>query len=199
MIIHEKQLLFIHIPKTAGTSIESLFYPNAKFVNVPYKHFTLKEYLDHIPICRNYFKFTFVRNPWDLTASMYKYAWRKDDFSKTYPHLVNMSFNDWIRSSFFQSPVIRFVNIGTHGGRDGSFFDWFTDPRSEIDYIGKFETLQEDYDCICETMGLPKSILPVVNKSFGVDYADLYEEDTIEIVRKKYEREIRIFGYKFSS
>jgi hypothetical protein len=46
---------------------------------------------------------------------------------------------------------------------------------------------------------MPKSTLPVVNKSIGVGYADLYEEDTIEIVRKKYEREIQVFGYKFSS
>jgi chondroitin 4-sulfotransferase 11 len=197
MIIHEQKLLFIHIPKTAGTSIESLFYPNAEFVNVPYKHFTLRQYLDEMPICRSYFKFTFIRNPWDMTASMYKYARGRDDFGKRYPHLLNMSFNDWIRSEFFKSPVIRYVNIGIHGGQDGSFFDWFTDARSGIDYIGKYESLQEDYDCICEMTGMPKKVLPVVNRSSGIGYADLYEKDTVEIVHKKYAREIRLFGYKF--
>ena len=67
--------LFIHIPKTAGTSVEeALFdYQDFNYMNEPhpivaqYKTYLSKEMFESL------FKFSFVRNPWSLQVSTYKY------------------------------------------------------------------------------------------------------------------------------
>ena len=72
MISHEHKFLFIHIPRTGGTSIESQF--NCKENKEKNKHWTLsywRKTLDRETF-DDYFKFAFVRNPWDLMISKYK-------------------------------------------------------------------------------------------------------------------------------
>ena len=201
MIHDQNKILFIHIPKTGGSSIEKLFFEDADTKSVPHKHKTLTNILNKFPRTKNYFKFTFVRNPWDITYSMYRWAFKRPTFKKTYPKLVGMTFDQWIKSDYFKSPVLRYINIGINGGDDGSYFDWFVDKkkRSEIDYIGKFEYLQEDFNKICDLAKLERKELPWVNKSNmnGESYRDQYSEQAIQIVRKKYEREIEFFGYEF--
>ena len=72
MIIKNKKLLFVHIPRTAGTAIEkSLSVPRGKAVMAQHK--TFKEYLDKQSF-NSYFKFSFVRNPWDRIVSWYLWS-----------------------------------------------------------------------------------------------------------------------------
>ena len=197
MLLRNQKALFIHIPKTGGTSIESIFDPRANEKDVDYKHFTLDKMLNRFPECQEYFKFTFVRNPWDLTASMFKFAKRKPDFKVRYPHLIDMNFTDWVKSDFFKTPTLRYINMGTRDGKDASYFDFIHSRKSGIDFIGKFEHLQDDFNEICRLIGIKEKILPHHKKGGATDYRDLYDKESIEIVRRKYSREIKLFGYDF--
>ena len=104
MISHKHKCIFIHIPKTAGMSIENSFLKSLdlKFINgqdnsllLTYNknpalgppslaHLSPNEYIDKSYISKNlfesYYKFTFIRNPWERIISIYKHF----DFFKAF-------------------------------------------------------------------------------------------------------------------
>ena len=167
---------------------------------MPHKHKTLTNILNKFPRTKNYFKFTFVRNPWDLTYSMYRWAFKRPTFKKTYPKLVGMTFDQWIKSDYFKSPVLRYINIGINGGDDGSYFDWFVDKKRD-QRLTLLENLssEEDFNKICDLAKLKRKELPWVNKSNmnGENYRDQYSEQAIQIVRKNMKEKSNFFGYEF--
>jgi hypothetical protein len=62
----EHQCIFIHIPKAAGTSVALTLFGE------PSRHVPWFEYYQANPRkFRKYFKFAFVRNPWDRLVSSY--------------------------------------------------------------------------------------------------------------------------------
>jgi hypothetical protein len=68
MISHEHKFIFVHVPKTGGTSIESLLDLSGA------KHNTARQYRNFFPdVWKRYFSFAFVRNPWDRVLSFYMF------------------------------------------------------------------------------------------------------------------------------
>ena len=145
-ICHERRLIFIHIPKNAGTSIIK-----AMGVENIYMDKKIEEYKEHYgEYWDKYKKFTVVRDPIDRFISAYKFARMKESgwFSATgeegldkhvhYELCNEMDINEYV-SYLYKNPtkfnrwiVPQFLLISNEND------------EIEIDYYVRFERLQED-------------------------------------------------------
>jgi hypothetical protein len=76
---------------------------------------------------------------------------------------------------------------------------WIKNWKGEIplDFIGRFENLQDDFAEVCRLMGLPGISLPHEVKGSGGDPREEYDEESIRLVDDAYKESIELFGYTF--
>jgi sulfotransferase famil protein len=200
MISLQKRFLFVHIPKTAGNSIQSVLrdYSEDQFLalrkeqdgierfglrNPNYKlkkHSKLSEYLDALgdEQFRRLYKFTCVRNPWDRMVSYY--------FTPT------QNPETWDRKKF-RGIISKAVSVADYlrlGERQ-------EDPFANLDCIMRFENLAEDFRAVCTAIGISPSTLPQYNRSSRDHYSKYYDDELRELVRTCFAPEIERFGYTF--
>lgn len=134
----------------------------------------------------SYFKFGFVRNPWDRVVSLYE---RREGLQFR-DQMDFEGFVDWIRYS---------SSTSVHAVPHRYQLDWFVDPHGDLlaDLIGKFEKLSEDWASVAERIGLPTE-LPHTNP--GVQrkhYSEYYSNRTRHVVAERFAVDIEYFGYEF--
>lgn len=181
--------IFIHINKTAGTSI-------GKAIGLPIKdHLMATEVIARIGIDKwnAAYKFTVVRNPWDKVVSHYEYRRKKN---KTQIASRNISFTDWVKMTYGEEKNTFYYN------NPRSFqpqVDWLKDIEGKIsmDFIGKFESINKDFNHIRDVIGLDAT-LPHLNASNRVSYQSYYDDETRDIVAHWFREDIEEFGYSFS-
>ena len=200
MISHKQKFVFVHIPKTAGQSLYenlggwSRVYPRGfkKSLRKYKQHFTMSEYLEHgylkIEKLGLYFKFSIVRNPYERILSEFKYA------QQIYTKFNNSSFNRFVKRDWGNSR--RHSTIKQHIRPQYEFL-YNDNGKCLVDFIGRFENLQQDFNIICDNIGIPHQLLPHQNKSKHKHYTEYYDDETRQIVAEKYAKDIEYFGYEF--
>ena len=208
MISHKHKFLSIRIPKTGSTSITKALekYFDECGVgdrNSPYfYHQPASNLKDHFESENwnwdEYFKFTFVRNPWDRLVSMFFYQHTR------YKILCKKKLED---TDPFTKKMVQFKSVeslvyslATNSTvcPSSPYEHWFlTDGKMGLDFIGKTENLQGDFNTICDKIGIPRQELPHKNKSKHKSYTEYYDDETKSIVAEKYAKDIEYFGYKF--
>ena len=185
MISHKHKFIFIHIPKTGGSSVENFFTSGYSEGGFESKHKTAISYESEFPDkFREYFTFSTIRNPWEKCFSHYNYRAGDPSQSGFSRHLL---FSDWLKRKISNPLVFK------------TQFDFLKNAYDEIllDHIMRFEKLQEDFDVVCDKIGIPHSQLPHINKTKHKHYTEYYDDETREIVARKYAQDIEHFGYKF--
>jgi hypothetical protein len=131
-------------------------------------------------IWRSYFKFSFERNPWDRQVSWYHYK------TKSLPEASKPTFTEFNadrRRAYVEN------------------WDLYTiDGAIVLDYIGRYESLAEDFGTVLARIGLSGKVeLPRTNVSRSRDsnYRDYFDERSKALVEDWYASEIRHFGYTF--
>jgi hypothetical protein len=192
MISHKHKFIFVHINKTGGTSIEVLL---KRYSNKFKKHQSIID-LNKEASSNDYFKFTFVRNSWDRFLSIYKYRIKTN---QTNLASNPASFKEWAKNIYDKNPK----HYNAHNSQKllmlSEQLDWITDIDGSInmDFIGRFENLQEDFNTVCDKIGILRQELPHYNKTKHKHYTEYYDDETREIVAEKYAKDIEYFGYKF--
>jgi len=201
MINREHKIIFVHIPKTGGTSVEKLF--DDSFYGWDEKRSLWKQHCSIYQMqsvygidIRSYYKFAIVRNPWDRAVSDYK--WWTRPSSPFFNFLKNTTLEDYllIRNGYEK---INHLNDST--GRADHFYTQYSfveiDGRNCIDRIIRFENLQQDFNLVCDEVGERRQQLPHTNKTNRKHYSEYYNQKTIDIVSQKYHKDIEYFDYQF--
>jgi len=227
IVSHENKFIFLKTRKTAGTSIEiglsrlcgskdiitpvlpedesirkSLGYPGPQNYYLPLRNYTLRnwarllirgkpqQYFNHQTaelVCEflgrevweSYFKFCFERNPWDKAISLY-YWMTKDNEDP-------VDFETFLYS----------YNLD----RLSNFSIYSIDGKISVDFLGKFEQLEDGLAKVAERLNLQESIVIPKAKS-GVrkekqPYQKIINDNAREYIRRNCSREIEHLGYVF--
>ena len=200
-ISHKYKFVFIGAPRTGSNSVKNTLNDFSDIKSPPppiteedvlspyYMHntsFRLKKHFESKGWdWGEYYKFGFVRNPWDLVVSSFF-------FLKTKQEYKNYQFNDFI---FNANHILTNQRLPTF-----SQMDFYTDYDSGeylVNHIGRFEYMQEDFNSICAEIGISCKSLPHMLKTKHNHYREYYNPETRDFIKNKYEKDIEEFGYKF--
>jgi chondroitin 4-sulfotransferase 11 len=197
MVISERnRCIFVHIQKTGGSSLEAVLRGNdpgiGSNLHEGRRHLFAREIRPLVGAERwnAYFKFAFVRNPWDRLVSWYHMCIQVP---------VPNAFARYVRAC---APTFEaFVRQATTGMGERTTYnqlDYVTDERGEpmLDFVGRYETLHEDFARIRDRLPLAFD-LPHVNRSEHLHYRECYSDATRDIVARRFARDIAYFGYDF--
>ena len=185
MIVEEPKTIFIHIPKNAGTSVESIFKPYTILNDMFNRHGTIYDIKNRLPnIYKDYMKFTIIRNPYDRIVSFYSYL---KEYNSLFKAPYNISFIDWLKNP--EKVEIPFnsnwINVL---GYFKNQLEWIDDT---VDII-KFENLNEELNNL-----FGKEIdLPIKNNTKHKHYLEYYNTESLNIVYDRYKEDFKKFNYK---
>jgi hypothetical protein len=212
MISHRYKCVFVEVPKTASTSVRAVLgTPPKPHLNLWQIKFLMENYWTGsggwgnrlaeaayllLPAARrrrvgqrqfeSYFKFGFVRNPWDRAVSLYK---RREGMQLR----DRMSFDQFVEWVTFSSATC------LHPMPHRNQLDWFVDPHGNVvaDFIGKFETLRDDWAFVCRKLGIDAP-LPHLNENPSArHYTEYYTPRTRRIIADRFRVDVEHFGYTF--
>ena len=202
----ERQSIFVHIPKAAGISIvRSLFPETAGSGYLGPGHASMTDYRLWLRPAElaDFFKFTFVRNPWDRAYSAYRFLKKGG---------MNPRDRAWARSNLAGYPDFdSFVKGWMRPGKvlDALHFRpqylFLTLPFSQkpcMDFVGYFENLEEDYRHVRSRVLGDDSEAGLIHANpsgsgASPSYRAVYSDEARRIVAEVYHKDIEMFGYTF--
>lgn len=204
--------IFVHIPKTGGTSVEVYFkdYLKEQFVKEE-KHLTAQEAKELYPEWDDSFTFSFVRNPWERVFSYwYNYYNLFQQTARTKKTFLDFLYklrddNKWQCTNNVVLACGDIINETTINQVARKHLlpqmEWLTDKNGNIivDFIGRFDNIRADFDTIRDKLKVDKTyalgnILWLKDKP--PCYA-FYNDECIQIVEDIYEKDIDNFGYRY--
>ena len=199
MIVSDKyKFIFLGCPKTGSTSIKVALLGNGEKMFYPTRFGAAQDHIKAVEFRKaidpgkwnSYFKFSFVRNPWDRRVSLFFHHLGKE--AREYKDTKNHFFRRYI--------VNRIPWFGYHYAYENT-------NKQIVDFIGRFENLQEEFDKICDTVGMKR--IPLTKQRFQkgknvYHYREYYKyrngsynEELIGLVKNDSAVDINLFNYKF--
>jgi len=180
-------LIFIHVPKNAGTTIKH--YLKNHNINTPRRHETFKLVLKQNEKIKDYFSFGVVRNPWGRHLSLFLH-WQN-------------SLKKWKQGVTFEDYVFNLRNLRIIM-TDTTHIGLFLTPQLEfldgVKHVLRFENLKEDFKIVQEYIGASvplEKVPPFSNATEHNHYSEYYNDKTIKIVEEICQKDILYFNYSF--
>lgn len=190
--------LFIHIPKCAGVAVShGLFGERTSW------HATILDYMLLFPEedFNRFFKFTFVRNPWDRLVSAYVFLQQGgvNDSDRLWSERYLSQFEDF---DHFVTAWVNKKNIenSLHFKPQVQFLCGPRSLRPLVDFVGYYENLPNDFATIAARLGISARLAKVnMTANKRDDYKSYYTDTTTKIVSEAYRDDIAAFGYNFDN
>jgi len=202
-----RKFVFIAVPKTASRSMHDYFFKNIvdkgtveRIWTKEKYHYPLSKIMEEYPQIKSYYKFAFVRNPFDRMVSTFL------DF--TLNKSTHREFADKFDSMFsnFSEFVLNFKDTEWSEEIHMMPATWYVFAEDKpADFIGRYENLNDDFGCALDYVKVGRKGDGSV-QDFGhigktdrkSDYRSYYKNDKqIQAVYDFYKDDIDYFGYKF--
>lgn len=207
LISDSRRFVFVHVSKAAGSSVVRLLGEHAlprpapglnsllRLVDLPRdyhrfrfsQHGSLADVERHMPreTFAAYFKFAFVRNPFDRLVSEYNALLHKP-YNRRHARVRRMGFSGYLRHEAprIVTPQARLVTR--------------LDGRPGLDFLGRFENFEADLAHVCDVLALPRPAqVPHTNRFGHAAYRDFYSPADRALVERDYREDLELFGYGF--
>ncbi len=192
--------VFVHIPKTGGSTVSTILrrpnFPSlTKHDPSPGidKHSSVFVHLEQLgPEEKDFFKFSFVRNPWDRLVSAYHYVIARRQKLEL---VANHETFDSFLSSFVEEPS-QFLELPYF--RPQSSFLVNDNGEMPLDFLGRFETFEKDLGVVLREIGSRRMFVKHRKKSKRRDYREYYTAESSKAVGEIYISDVENFGYEFN-
>jgi Sulfotransferase family len=213
----EKRLLFIHVPKAAGTSINSalsmhdVFYP-VRGGNVAAReahaaksglspaaaqlgeHADAKQFIAVLGRATydSFYSFAFVRNPWDVAVSWFHYRLINPAVGGHAEAMAAGTFETYVRRVLTRADAARWVGLQ---------HPFVTDEAGKraVSFLGRYESLAADFATVIARLAVPTLALDRFNQSYHAPWPSLYSRETFEIVGALVANDAKLLGYPSDS
>ena len=207
LISDSHEFIFLRVRKVASTSMKAILLPlcipkpEGGFARVKsrarlewdYHKYVSRAHDDILAVQRRmpaekfdrYFKFAFVRNPWERLVSEYEFILKSPTHGR---HTRVKKLGDF--KQFIQMQIPR---------RDAYQVNMLCDRRGKLlmDFVGKLENLQNDWQTVCDRIGIPVQILPRKKFIEREHFSRYYNDETMQLVARHWAREIEWFDYSY--
>jgi hypothetical protein len=212
VLIPEANAFFLHLPKTAGTSVSRALreaFPAAR--NLPTAGLrrpvgTARHLATRVGrgVYERSYSFCFLRNPWDWTVSGWKHVTgARDAYDGNGPDFAEFVAGDWRRGLGRNPHPEKYATTELHVAFHAKITQWehlllgWPRPRpAPMAFYARFERLGEDWARICERLGRDMP-LPAFNVSARSHYTEHYDDRLRRIVAERNAPLIERFGYRF--
>ncbi len=187
----KKKILFIHIPKTGGTSIATALFGKPK--GHPYLY---EYYYANKKYTKEFFKVCVVRNPFDRLVSTYFYIINgesPDRYNELFKKLNINSFEDFIHRLSNKRTLKILMKEITHIRSQHELISCGDVQMDRIYKFEDFEFIQEDLKQITGK----DLLIDKLNMSKRKDYKMYYNDFSIEIVKELYKKDLHYFNYTY--
>lgn len=191
----EHKCIFVRIPKCATRSLSM-----SMFGNKGGGHTDILSYRVIFGVERfeNFFKFSFVRNPWDRVLSAYYFlkdgGLNSDDARWASRHLARYSdFRTFVKQWMNPESVRSRVHFRPQ-------YEFLCDDRGQllVDFVGHYESLERDFAYVAKRLSLRADLMHTNRTdSRPGDFREHYDDESIAIVADVYQKDIHHFDYRF--
>ena len=204
IVSHRHRFIFFAVPRTGTHAVRAALepllgeddwqqqsltaqrrLPVAALARLQHGHISLRQAQASLPeaMWRGYFKFAFVRNPYDRFVSVGAmlnkrnsgYAGNEAGFMK----------RALLVPRFRQRVLVR------------PQADLLADANGDLgmDFTGRYETLQASFSEACRRIGLPEGTLQRTNAATHRPFAACYDDELLQAVTDFYQADFELFGY----
>ena len=206
ILLQPCQAVYFFVPKAAcstlklacseilGSECDSSLRPEDAVHTIEFPYATPEELRSKYS---QYLKFSFVRNPWSRLVSCYRDKICGDELPPSYAR-----YGVFVRGMEFEA-FVRVVASIPDAAAEGHFrsqASYLMAPRSKrlvVDFVGKTESFDADFAELSQRLGISVQELPRLRARSGGKYRDYYSSDLRNMVARRYQDDVELFGYTF--